>query len=168
MIDREEALKRYQGQKASHQKVNAAGRTIKWDLSFKDWLEAWEQSGKWSQRGRRTGDYCLCRIDRQGDFTKDNIKIQDSWERQRVNFQGKSKPQSQRDKMSASAKGRPKSPEHIEKIRQSNTGNHGPKPVMTPMGRFDSQAKAAEAYGVKPGVIKHRMNRYPEEYYNVV
>jgi transposase-like protein len=47
----------------------------RWEISFPEWWAIWEASGKWKQRGRHGGGYCLGRIDKKGPFTKDNVHV---------------------------------------------------------------------------------------------
>lgn len=56
------------------QKRNAKLRAIDWQLSFKDWWDIWQESGKWSLRGRGKG-YCMGRHGDDGAYTKDNVYI---------------------------------------------------------------------------------------------
>lgn len=46
-----------------------------WELSFTDWLDLWLKSGKWSQRGRKKGQYVLARINKNRTFNIENIHI---------------------------------------------------------------------------------------------
>ena len=54
---------------------HAASRSIKWDLSYEDWLEMWLVSGKWEQRGRKAGQFCMCRYGDVGSYSKKNCYI---------------------------------------------------------------------------------------------
>lgn len=47
----------------------------KWDLSLADWWKCWLDSGKWAQRGRGRGHYCLVRKDATKPFQADNIQV---------------------------------------------------------------------------------------------
>ncbi len=57
------------------QKSNAKRRGIPWELSFEDWWEIWEQSGKWKERGRKADDYVMSRKQDIGGYAKDNVVI---------------------------------------------------------------------------------------------
>ena len=62
----------------SRQKDHAKNRGIDWELSFEEWWEIWEASGKYAQRGRGKGKYCMCRYGDTGSYSKDNFYI-DEW-----------------------------------------------------------------------------------------
>jgi predicted transcriptional regulator len=47
---------------------------VPWELSFADWWQIWQDSGKWGWHGRGRG-YCLCRINCDLGFTKENVHI---------------------------------------------------------------------------------------------
>jgi len=57
------------------QKRHAEDRGIEWSMPYEDWLEIWLLSGKWSERGRKSGQYCMCRIGDTGPYSKRNCFI---------------------------------------------------------------------------------------------
>jgi hypothetical protein len=57
------------------QKKSAQYRGVDWSLSFSDWWKIWERSGKWEQRGRGTGKYCLARIGDKGGYSIGNVYV---------------------------------------------------------------------------------------------
>ena len=57
------------------QKRHANARNISWEISYEDWLEMWLISGKWSQRGRKKGQYCMCRYGDIGPYSVRNCYI---------------------------------------------------------------------------------------------
>jgi hypothetical protein len=59
----------------SWQKHNSKLRGIEWNLSFGEWLDFWEKSGKLPYRGKTKGCYCMCRTDDTGPYSIDNIRI---------------------------------------------------------------------------------------------
>lgn len=59
-----------------YQKRNANNRSIPWELSFAQWIQIWEESGKISQRGRGSEGYCMCRNDDEGPYSIGNVFIQ--------------------------------------------------------------------------------------------
>lgn len=59
--------------KFTQQKVGARARGIGWQLTLVEWWGIWQQSGKWSQRGR--GKYVMCRIGDVGPYAKHNVFI---------------------------------------------------------------------------------------------
>lgn len=56
------------------QRQNAKRRGIGWNISLVDWWAIWDQSGKWSQRGRGQG-YMMCRFGDQGPYEFGNVYI---------------------------------------------------------------------------------------------
>ena len=44
-----------------------------WKLEFEDWCNLWE--GKWHNRGRKADNFCISKINPEGDWTKNNIEI---------------------------------------------------------------------------------------------
>lgn len=62
------------GRYATH-KSNAKTRGIEWKLTFEEWMEIWENSGKYEERGRTRGSYVMARILDMGPYEKGNVKI---------------------------------------------------------------------------------------------
>lgn len=67
-------------------KSHAQARAIDFLLSYEDFLELWLVSGKWEQRGRRRGQFQLCRYGDSGPYSSRNCYIgevgqnqQDRW-----------------------------------------------------------------------------------------
>ena len=58
-----------------NQKSRAAGRGIDWLLSFEQWVEIWERSGKINLRGRKKGQYVMSRPGDAGPYSVDNVGI---------------------------------------------------------------------------------------------
>ena len=48
---------------------------VEWAMSFAEWWQIWEQSGKWAQRGRGPGYYVMARKDCAKPVTRDNVCI---------------------------------------------------------------------------------------------
>ena len=66
---------------------HASDRGIPWSMSYEEWLEMWLLSGKWEERGRKSGQYCMCRLGDTGPYSKKNCFIgltdnnqQERWE----------------------------------------------------------------------------------------
>jgi len=57
------------------QKQAAKDRGIGWSLNFNEWWSIWHQSGKWDKRGRKTGQYVMCRYMDIGAYSKENVYI---------------------------------------------------------------------------------------------
>lgn len=65
-------------------KFNAINkRDIEWSFTFESWLKTWHDSGKWEQRGRRTGQYVMSRFNDAGPYSPDNVQIVTSEENHR-------------------------------------------------------------------------------------
>jgi len=46
-----------------------------WEYTFLDWWLKWQLSGRWEQRGKRSQDYCMARINDTGPYSFMNTKI---------------------------------------------------------------------------------------------
>jgi len=57
------------------QKHHAKERGIDWLLNYELWLEMWLESGKWEQRGKRKGEYQMCRYYDTGPYSVVNCYI---------------------------------------------------------------------------------------------
>jgi hypothetical protein len=61
--------------KFSQQRMNALTRNIEWDLTLWEWWQIWNESGKYSQRGKEKGQYVMARYGDHGGYTKENSYI---------------------------------------------------------------------------------------------
>jgi hypothetical protein len=57
------------------QKSNALGRGLEFRLTFNEWLRIWNKSGHFSERGRRRGQYVMCRYGDLGAYEVGNVFI---------------------------------------------------------------------------------------------
>lgn len=57
------------------QRTNASARKVEWNLTFWEWWHIWQESGKWEQRGRGAGQYCMCRHGDVGAYERGNVFI---------------------------------------------------------------------------------------------
>lgn len=57
------------------QKNNAKPRGITWEMSFWQWWTVWQQSGKWSERGRAKDAYVMSRFGDEGAYAVGNVVI---------------------------------------------------------------------------------------------
>ena len=78
-----------------NQRRHADARGIPWGFNYADWLELWLVSGKWEQRGKLSGQYCMCRLFDTGPYSKKNCYIaltdenqQTRWENTRKVLKG--------------------------------------------------------------------------------
>lgn len=58
-----------------NQKNNSRMRGIDWGLKFWEWWTIWQDSGKWSERGRGSEAYVMCRFGDTGGYTVGNAYI---------------------------------------------------------------------------------------------
>jgi hypothetical protein len=65
------------------QRRNARRRGIAWSLTFEEWWAVWDASGKWPQRGKRRGQFCMSRHGDQGPYAAGNVFIQERSENDR-------------------------------------------------------------------------------------
>lgn len=63
-------------QRYNEQKYRAKSRGINFPITFTEWCEVWQHSGKWEQRGCRKGQYVMSRINDEGPYHKTNVVIQ--------------------------------------------------------------------------------------------
>lgn len=57
------------------QRKSADDRGIKWQLTFPQWCEIWEKSGKEALRGRGKGKFCMARHSDLGPYSPENVRI---------------------------------------------------------------------------------------------
>ena len=58
-----------------YQKRTAKCRGISFELSLRQWWDLWQESGKWDQRGRGKGKFCMARIRDTGPYAIGNVQI---------------------------------------------------------------------------------------------
>lgn len=59
----------------TYQRKNAKNRGIGWHLTVGQFWQIWSDSGKWPQRGRGKGKYCLARYNDSGDYKFGNVWV---------------------------------------------------------------------------------------------
>jgi hypothetical protein len=57
------------------QKNLAKGRGIPFLLSFDEWQKIWNDSGHFSERGKKNGQYCMARFGDKGPYAVGNVEI---------------------------------------------------------------------------------------------
>jgi len=60
-------------QKFVAQRHGAKTRGVEWLMTFDQWWNVWEESGKWKYRGQ--GGYCMARKGDFGPYSPDNVYI---------------------------------------------------------------------------------------------
>lgn len=58
--------------KYSVQRRQAAQRKITWEFTFESWVDWWESSGHWEDRGDERGKYCMSRYGDVGPYSPTN------------------------------------------------------------------------------------------------
>jgi hypothetical protein len=59
----------------SSQRQHAKARGIPFSLTFEEWVEIWDNSGKWHLRGKKKGQYVMARNEDKGGYEKGNVSI---------------------------------------------------------------------------------------------
>lgn len=62
-------------QKYASHKASAKVRGIEFVLTFRQWFDIWQASGKWDQRGSRSQDYVMARKKDRGAYSVDNVRV---------------------------------------------------------------------------------------------
>lgn len=55
---------------------NAKRRKIQWQFTFDTWIKIWLDSGYWTERGNKKGQYVMSRIGDVGAYSPTNVFIQ--------------------------------------------------------------------------------------------
>ncbi len=50
-------------------------RQIPFEFTFEEWKSVWLNSGKWEERGRGSGKYCMARFNDIGPYSVNNVYI---------------------------------------------------------------------------------------------
>ena len=75
-------------------KSKAKQRGIEFKLTYEQWWEIWQQSGKWEQRGAGMNQYVMSRFNDKGAYVYDNVFIQPASENKREGNLGRKIPRS--------------------------------------------------------------------------
>jgi hypothetical protein len=70
-------------------KSKAKARGVEFNLTYEEWWDIWEKSGKWNQRGCRKGQYVMSRYNDMGAYEVGNVFIQTQTENRREAMLGK-------------------------------------------------------------------------------
>lgn len=73
------------------QQRHASARGIPWEFTYEEWLEMWLVSGKWQQRGKKSGQYCMCRYFDVGPYSAKNCYIALTEENQQTRWESSRK-----------------------------------------------------------------------------
>lgn len=61
--------------KYQRHKANATRRGVAFSLTFEEWWDLWESSGRWGRRGNKKGQYCMARNGDLGAYEVGNVRI---------------------------------------------------------------------------------------------
>ena len=84
---------------------NAKKRNIEFALTYEEWLNIWQQSGKLEYKGRTKGSYNMCRYGDIGPYAVGNVYIDKAEVNAGLATLGKPKSIEQKLKMSKAQKG---------------------------------------------------------------
>lgn len=94
---------------------NAKRRGIPFELTFNEWLQIWQDSGKWDMRGKGKGSYVMSRIGDAGPYSVKNVYINSQEDNASLTNKGKLFKESTKEKMSNAHIGIKKSKEAVAK-----------------------------------------------------
>lgn len=126
-------------------------------LTFEEWLKIWVDSGKIHQRGKKLGEYCMCRIDDIGHYEIGNVYIDLASNNSRMAPTHERTPE-MREKMRQKYLGKKRSAEMWDRVRQSRLAKGYYKGVYSENDNmsFVSIADAARYYNVHSSTIQYR------------
>lgn len=150
-------------------KSNAKMRGIEFLFTFEQWSDWWVATGKWEQRGRGRGKYCMRRHGDTGPYSIDNVFCGTNEENLRDGNLGKSVSTATRLLISAANTGKPhdwsrgeKNPMHRPEVKAkisaaTKGGKHyRAKIVGTPHGIWTSATEAAACLGIPQPTVEWR------------
>jgi hypothetical protein len=163
-IEQAKFLKAYRMQKS-----NAKTRKIPFLLTFEQWLEIWNASGKIHLRGRGAEKFCMCRNNDIGPYEIGNVFIGTGRENVRAGNLGKLDSDKTRQKKSQSMRGIPhpwsvgeKNPMHRPEVKAkmsqkiSGSKHYDAKSVQTPQGIWGSAVECAKALNIPKPTVEWR------------
>ena len=120
-------MKTNEEKKFDSQRIRAKQRQIEFKLTFDEWWDIWQSSGKWEQRGCHKGQYVMSRYNDIGAYEVGNVFIQTTEENLSAT-QGVSRPKPEGFglKISAIVKGRPSAMKGRHLGYKRKSGPRGP------------------------------------------
>jgi hypothetical protein len=109
-------------QRYTEQKKRARARSVEFILTFEEWVDIWQQSGKWDLRGRGNGKYVMSRYGDIGPYAVGNVKIVIHRDNVAEMLYRRNADPANRKKISDALIGRPKSATHRANLSKANTG----------------------------------------------
>lgn len=111
------AIQKYKAHKSCAKK-----RNIPFTLTFEEWYDIWQKSGKWELRGKGKGKYVMSRIADKGGYTLGNVFIQSNVNN--VIEGNKNRVISEETKLKHKLNGEKRiTPEHIKKMHAARYGH---------------------------------------------
>lgn len=151
------------------QKTNAKMRGIEFVFTFEQWCEWWIASGKWEERGRGRGKYCMRRHGDVGPYSIDNVFCGTNEENLRDGNLGKIDSHETRLKKSMALRGKShpwtagkNNPMHRPEVKAKisaaigGANHYKQRGVNTPYGYFVTAKAASEALGIPKPTIEWR------------
>jgi hypothetical protein len=156
----------------TQQKSNVRQRGLEMRLTFEEWKQIWLDSGHWSERGRGACKYCMMRKGDKGHYEIGNVFIGTGAQNVSDGNIGRPNSEETKRKKSAALTGKPKpwargernpmhNPEAKAKISVAISGgkHYKAKPVITPLGEFESGTVAAKELGIPKPTVHWRCSR---------
>jgi hypothetical protein len=128
------------------QRQNAKKRNIDWQLTEQEWIDWWEASGHFHERGRGKGKWLMARFNDSGPYSLTNIFCHQHGGNVSDAQTGKPKSIEQRAKMSAKG------------------GIHSRKKITTPLGDFESTYAAGRHFGITGEAVMWRLKQTTGQY----
>jgi hypothetical protein len=135
---------------------SAKRRGIAFDFTLLQWAGWWKVElaaiGPHAKRGLRRGEYMMCRIGDAGAYAPGNV------------YCGTAKSNAAdlkaRDPEALSRRMREWHASHVSHLKGKTGAKHPrSRPVLTPLGRFESLQQAGEAHGIARGLVHFRVAR---------
>jgi hypothetical protein len=150
-------------------KSNAKTRGVEFLFTFEQWRDWWIATGKWEQRGRGRGKYCMRRHGDIGPYSIDNVFCGTNEDNVRDGNVGKVDSLVTRLKKSEALIGKPKpwavgdrNPMHRPEVKAKmsaaigGANHYNAIGVTTPQGFFPTAKAAAAALGMKKPTVEWR------------
>lgn len=151
------------------QKRNAKMRGVEFLFTFEQWRDWWIATGKWEQRGRGRGKYCMRRHGDTGPYSVENVFCGLNEDNVRDGNLGKVMSQETRQKLSKANSGKAhpwsvgeRNPMHRPEVKAkmsaaiSGGKHYAAKMVATPHGIWTSAAEAAKCIGIPVATVNWR------------
>lgn len=129
------------------QRQNAKKRNIDWQLTEQEWIDWWEATGHFHERGRGKGKWIMARFNDTGPYSLTNIFCHQHG-----------------SNVSDGQKGKPKSKEHKEKLRDNLNNIRVKKKITTPFGEFESTYAAGRHFGITGEAVMWRLKQTTGQY----